>query len=101
MTTHIAISIGKGLGQLVKVDNISGEKQPFISYLRLLVEIEVLKPLKPGFSFRREGGEPLWVFLKYERLDIYCSDCGELAIKKFIAWLHQKKSSQGSMLCLY
>jgi hypothetical protein len=82
MTTHIAITIGKGLGQLVKVDNISGEKQTFRSYLRLLVEIEVPKPLKPGFSFRREGGKPLWVFLKYERLDIYCSDCGRIGHKK-------------------
>jgi hypothetical protein len=82
MTSHTAISIGKGLGQFVKVDNISGENQTFRSYLRILVVIEVLKPLKPGFSFRREGGEPLWVFLKYERLDIYCTDCGRIGHKK-------------------
>jgi hypothetical protein len=62
MTTQIAISIGKGLGHLVKVDDIYCDKKIFKSYLRLLVDIEVNKPLKPGFSFQREGGEPLWVF---------------------------------------
>ena len=82
MTTQIAIFIGEGLGHLVKVDNISGDKQTFRSYLRLFVDIEVSKPLKLGFSFRREGGEPLWVFLKYERLDIYCTDCGRIGHKK-------------------
>jgi hypothetical protein len=59
MTTKIAISIGKGLGNLIKFDEMSGAKTTFKSFLRLLVEIEVDNPLKPGFSFCRNGGDPL------------------------------------------
>jgi hypothetical protein len=78
MTTKLAISIGKGLGDLIQVENPSGANTTFKSYLRILVEIDVIKPLKPGFSFKRDNGETLWIFLKYERLDTYCSTCGRL-----------------------
>ena len=81
MTTKTAISIGKGLGNLLKVDDLSGAKTTFKSYLRILMEIEVDNPLKPAFSFRRNGGEPLWIFLKYERLDIYYCSCGRISHK--------------------
>jgi hypothetical protein len=78
MITKLAISIGKGLGNLLKVEDLSGASTTFKSYLRILVEINVANPLKPGFSFKRDGGETLWIFLKYERLDIYCSTCGRI-----------------------
>jgi hypothetical protein len=81
MTTKIAISIGKGLGKLIKVEDSRSDKLTFRSFLRLLVEINVCNPLKPGFSFRRDGGESLWIFLKYERLDIYCTSCGIIGHK--------------------
>jgi hypothetical protein len=81
MTTKIAISIGKGLGNLLLVEDTSGATTTFKSYLRVLVEIEAEIPLKPGFSFKRDSGEPLWIFLKYERLDIYCCSCGRLSHK--------------------
>jgi hypothetical protein len=42
------------------------------------VELDVRNPLKPGFSFRRDGGESLMIFLKYERLDVYCVICGRM-----------------------
>jgi hypothetical protein len=78
MTTKTAISIGKALGDLIKVEDSSSEKLTFRSFLRMLVEIDVSNPLKPGFSFQRDGGESLWIFLKYERLDIYCTSCGRI-----------------------
>jgi hypothetical protein len=81
MATKIVISIGKGLGNHIKVDDINSDKKTFKSFLRLLVEIEVSNPLKPSFSFRRDGGEPLRIFLKYERLDIYYSSCGRIGHK--------------------
>jgi hypothetical protein len=83
MTTKLAISIGKDLGDLLQVEDLSGASSTFKSYLRILVEIDVAKPLKPGFSFKRDNGETLWIFLKYERLDIYCSTCGRLNHKSF------------------
>jgi hypothetical protein len=81
MTTIIAISLGKALGNFIKVDEGNGATTTFRSYLRLLVELNVTKPLKPGFAFRKDGGEPLQVLLKYERLDIYCISCGKIGHK--------------------
>jgi hypothetical protein len=78
MTTKIAISIGKGLGNLMKVDELSGAKATFKSFLRLLVEIKVYNPLKLDFSFYRDGNDPFRIFLKYERLDIYYSSYGRI-----------------------
>jgi hypothetical protein len=76
MTTKTAISIGKALGNLIKVEDSNSDKLTFRSFLMMLVEIDVSNPLKPGFSF--DGGESLWIFLKYERLDIYCTSCGRI-----------------------
>ena len=54
----------------------------FRSYLRVLVEIDMHAPLKPGFLFHRRNGDPTWISLKYERLDIYCTNCGYIGHKK-------------------
>jgi hypothetical protein len=82
MTLKNAIAIGRGLGLLIKVDDIDGGKKTFRSYLRILVEINVFDPLKLGFSLRRDQGEPSWISFKYERLDFYCTSCGRIGHKK-------------------
>ena len=71
-----AIAIGKGMGNLIKVDDAAKARSTFRSYLRLLVEIDMHAPLKPGFLFHRGNGESAWISLKYERLDKYCTNCG-------------------------
>jgi hypothetical protein len=83
MTTRNAIAIGKGLGDFLKVDDAAGQPIPkFRSYLRVLAGIDVHAPLKPGFQFRRDNGDQVWISLKYERLDIYCTSCGCIGHKK-------------------
>jgi hypothetical protein len=67
----------------VKVDDTSGVNTTFRSYLRLIVDIDVCKPSNLGFSFIRNDGTATWVSLKYERLDVYCSDCGFIGYKQF------------------
>jgi hypothetical protein len=46
MTTKTVISIGKALGNLIKVEDSSSDKLTFRSFLRMLVEIDVSIPLK-------------------------------------------------------
>jgi hypothetical protein len=78
MTNKNAVAIGKGIGELKKVDDIEGDNITFRSYLRILVEINVQKPLKPGFFFQRGQEEPTWISFRYERLDSYCTLCGKI-----------------------
>jgi hypothetical protein len=82
MTTKNAIAIGKGLGEFLKVEESGGILSTFRSYLRILVEIDSNKPFKPGFDFSRQDGNATWISLKYERLDVYCTDCGLLGHKQ-------------------
>jgi hypothetical protein len=82
MSTKNAIAIGKGLGHLLKIEDASGVSSTFRSYLRILVKIDSLKPLKLGFSLARPNGATSLVSLKYERLDAYCTDCGLIGHKQ-------------------
>jgi hypothetical protein len=68
MTFKNAIAIRKGLGNLLMVEDNSGAEATFRSYLRILVSLDVSKPLNPGFSISREDGSSSWVNLRYERL---------------------------------
>jgi hypothetical protein len=82
MTIKNAVAIGKGLGSFLKVDDNASGKITFRSYLRVLIEIKVLEPLKPGFYFKRDNKEPLWISFIYERLDFYCTLCGKIGHKQ-------------------
>jgi hypothetical protein len=56
MTIKNAITIGKGLGLLLMVEDNSGVEVIFRSSLRILVSLDVSKPLNPGFTLSREDG---------------------------------------------
>jgi hypothetical protein len=81
MIRQNAFAIGKGIGNFLKADNDEAAGFIYRSYLRLLVEVDVRKPLKPGFFQNRHDAPPLWVNFIYERLGDYCADCGCLGHK--------------------
>jgi hypothetical protein len=81
LTLKNAAAIGKGMGSLIQVEDCSGESVTFRSYLRILVKLNVLEPLKPGFLFCRDDGEQFQISFMYERLDIYCTSCGRIGHK--------------------
>jgi hypothetical protein len=82
MSLKNSIAIGKGLGNFVKTDSANGVDCIFRSFLRLLVDIDVSKPLNPGFLFTIMDNFTTWISLKYERLDLYCTNCGLISHKK-------------------
>ena len=81
LTLKNAAAIGIGLGILMQVEDCSGAQKTLKNFLRILVKIDVFEPLKLGFYLSHEEGEPLWISIKYERLDIYCSSCGRIGHK--------------------
>ena len=98
MTIKNAIAIGKGLGQLLKEEENRGSATTFRSFIRVLVSIDDSKPLNPSFDFTRNDGSSTWVSLKYERLDVYCSDCGKLATNSPPTLRRQRTNSPPAIL---
>jgi hypothetical protein len=63
MTIKNAIAIGKGLGPLIMVEDNNGVEVTFRSFLKIMVSIDVSKPLNLGFYLSREDGSSSWVSL--------------------------------------
>jgi hypothetical protein len=74
--------IGKAIGSLLEVENSETSGLICRQFLHVKVELNTAKPLPPGFTFPRQGKEPLWISFRYERLGAYCNICGLLGHKK-------------------
>ncbi|VFQ63346.1 unnamed protein product [Cuscuta campestris] len=74
---RVAQRLGNEIGQFVEADpkNFSN---PWSSYLRIRVKLDVQKPLKKGTRLKREGEEWFHVDFAYERLPTFCFVCGRL-----------------------
>jgi hypothetical protein len=83
MTSRNAVTIGKGLGNLLEVNNLDSLGSICRQHLRIKVEINTLIPLVPGFLFPRYGKESIWTSFKYARLAHYCTFCGLIGHKKY------------------
>ena len=76
MTKGIAMKIGASLGQLEDVD-LADEGVGWGRSLRIRVEIDLAKPLERGKALRLEG-KSYWVSFKYEKLPMFCFECGRI-----------------------
>ncbi len=45
-------------------------------FIRVRIDVEVSRPLKPGIFLPRRGLKDLWIGLKYEKLPDLCLKCG-------------------------
>jgi hypothetical protein len=91
MPTKNAIAIGKCLGHLVKVEDNSGAAATFQSFLRILVKIDVSKPLNLGFFLSINDGSSSWISMKYKGLDIYYTDCEKIGHKQISCLAQQEE----------
>ncbi|KAI9110467.1 hypothetical protein K1719_018333 [Acacia pycnantha] len=48
------------------------------TFIRIRVLINILNPLIAGFWVPRPQRDPIWVSIRYERLQNYCYDCGRI-----------------------
>jgi hypothetical protein len=82
MSLKNSIAIGKGVGNILKIDSTNGVDSTFRTFLRLQVKVDVSKLLNSGFLFTKKDNSTTWISLKYERLDIYCTECGMIGHKE-------------------
>ncbi|KAI7994977.1 hypothetical protein LOK49_LG11G01737 [Camellia lanceoleosa] len=99
--------IGAKIGRLIRVEAHCEGLLLYRNFLRIMVEIDVTKPIPRGFSLRSgqaqgEGDVTLWISFKYEKLSNFCFDCGRLGHDrhscKFVSREAGSKSGYGPQL---
>jgi 14-3-3 protein epsilon len=75
MGNHIGWLIGNHIGKYVKYDDLNNCGS-WRKYMRIRVAIRINEPLKKNWVFERDGGEPVEVHFKYEKLGNFCFSCG-------------------------
>ncbi|KAF4363622.1 hypothetical protein F8388_002163 [Cannabis sativa] len=70
--------LGTKAGSVIKVDLDKGNPALWSKSLRVLINLNVNLPLFSGCYFDLESGIQRWVQFKYERLGIFCYNCGKL-----------------------
>ncbi|XP_040988946.1 uncharacterized protein LOC121236564 [Juglans microcarpa x Juglans regia] len=74
MTVDGGEKIDFSLGEVVYVD-VDGDGIGWEKYLRIRVNMDITKPIPRGKLIRVEGKQR-WVEFKYERLPLFCFQCG-------------------------
>nr|POE99658.1 hypothetical protein CFP56_18987 [Quercus suber] len=90
---EVAIKIGETLGAVIKPKD-TGEMK-YGSFMRVLVEVDITKPLCRGQKISCEQKEDGWAAFMYEQLLNICHWCGHVSHddKDCVIWL----SSNGSL----
>ena len=76
MTKGVDARIGESLGALEDVD-VARDGTGWGRCLRLCVSIDITKPLEQGRSLQLER-KAIWVSFKYEKLPLFCFNCGRI-----------------------
>lgn len=71
MHTGMGKKIGNVVGQYVCMD-----EEKYGGFMRLRVEVDVIKPLKRMMQIQVAGRESCKVLIRFEKLPIYCFECG-------------------------
>ena len=111
-TREIGWEIGSKLGEVVEVD-VAESGVHWGKYLRVRVQLDVMKKLIWGKKITIKGGEQRWIMFKYEHLPNFCYRCemlsrglrdcsegkeevlSELPTLQYGAWLRGKVSRRG------
>ncbi|KAI9110712.1 hypothetical protein K1719_018150 [Acacia pycnantha] len=73
-----AITLGNAVGRVMMYESPQDGGKLSRTFIRTRSLININEPLVPGFWVPRPQREPVWVTIKYERLQIYCYDCGRI-----------------------
>ncbi|KAI9113091.1 hypothetical protein K1719_015616 [Acacia pycnantha] len=73
-----AIKLGDAVGRTVLYESPKLQDRLSRTFIRARVLIRVHEPLVKGFWVPRPNRDPIWVTVRYERLQNYCYDCGRI-----------------------
>ena len=78
LNSRTATKIGERLGVLMEVEDPMVDGRMLRSFLRMRVLINIKQALTTGFWVPRKEKSSVWVWLKYEKLQNYCFQCGRI-----------------------
>jgi hypothetical protein len=76
MNKRVGCKIGSSLGEVEEVA-VAEDDVGWGRYLRVRVKVELFQPLERGRSLIQRG-QTCWVKFKYEKLPIFCFQCGRI-----------------------
>ncbi|KAI9075959.1 hypothetical protein K1719_042081 [Acacia pycnantha] len=73
-----AVKLGNAVGRVMLYESPKLDGKLSRTFIRTRTLVNIQEPLIPGFWVPRPQREPIWVMIKYERLQNYCYDCGRI-----------------------
>ncbi|KAI9072370.1 hypothetical protein K1719_045679 [Acacia pycnantha] len=73
-----AITLGNAIGRTLMYEIPSLQGRLSRTFIRTRVLLNIQNPLLAGFWVPRHQRDPIWVSVRYERLQNYCYDCGRI-----------------------
>ncbi|KAF4366640.1 hypothetical protein G4B88_010715 [Cannabis sativa] len=70
--------LGGLIGKVIRVELEEDNPSSWNTFLRVLVEVNLKKPLVSGCYFDLDSGVKRWLQFKYEKIGIFCYFCGLL-----------------------
>ncbi|KAF4384441.1 hypothetical protein F8388_012734 [Cannabis sativa] len=70
--------LGALAGKVVTIELEESKPVTWKKWIRVLVEVDVNRPLCCGCFFKTINGDNKWIQLKYEKLGVFCFKCGLL-----------------------
>ena len=77
MSDEVGRELGNNIGRFIEVDRRARQSDQ-AKFMRIRVDLQLEKPLRRGGKIASMEGEKFWVNFKYERLPIFCFQCGRL-----------------------
>ena len=72
-------NIGSKLGTFLSYEPLDDDRPSWKKNNRLRIDVDISKPLIPGFFLARAGRVDLWIGIKYEKLPETCFKCGVIS----------------------
>ncbi|KAF4358495.1 hypothetical protein F8388_005151 [Cannabis sativa] len=70
--------LGGLVGSVIKLDMEEDKPASWTTFFKILVDIDIHKPLCSGCFFDTNSGVKQWLQVKFEKIGIFCYHCGRL-----------------------
>lgn len=77
MSEEVGRELGNSIGRFIEMDRQARQTDQ-AKFMRIRVDLQLDKPLRRGGKVASVEGEKCWVSFRYERLPVFCFQCGKL-----------------------